>query len=71
MVRPGFLEEIAQADEHEIVQQVQEYFADYYAVNPDLFSLNVAPMMSIGEPSFGLYYNEDITIFMLVERLIV
>lgn len=35
------LEELAQADEHEVVKEVQEYFADYFAVNYDLFSFNL------------------------------
>eukprot|EP00026_Physarum_polycephalum_P006009 Phypoly_transcript_06049.p1 GENE.Phypoly_transcript_06049~~Phypoly_transcript_06049.p1 ORF type:complete len:564 (+),score=108.74 Phypoly_transcript_06049:40-1692(+) len=35
------LEELAQADEHEVVKEVQEYFADYYAVNNDFFSFNI------------------------------
>lgn len=35
------LEELAQADEHEVVKEVQEYFADYFAINNDLFSFNL------------------------------
>lgn len=40
------LEELAQADEHEVVKEVQEYFADYYAISSDLFTLNVEGAMS-------------------------
>jgi len=40
------LEELAQADEHEVVKEVQEYFADYFAVNSDLFTLNLDGAMS-------------------------
>ncbi|KNC51521.1 vacuolar protein sorting 45A [Thecamonas trahens ATCC 50062] len=32
--------ELAHADEHEVVSQVHEYFADVWAVNPCVFSLN-------------------------------
>lgn len=55
------IEDLAEADEHEVVQQVQvfgepglplsaiiltflllqEFYADFYALNPGLFSLNV------------------------------
>jgi len=37
-----FLEQLASSDEHEVVQEVQEFFADYYAVNQDFFSLNLS-----------------------------
>lgn len=36
-----YIELLAEADHHEVVHQVQEYFADYFPVNPDLFSLNL------------------------------
>ncbi|CAH1768277.1 14279_t:CDS:10, partial [Entrophospora sp. SA101] len=29
-------------DEHEVVREVQEYFADYCAINPDFYSLNLS-----------------------------
>lgn len=35
------LEQLASCDEYEVVHQVQEYFADVYAVNHELFSLNL------------------------------
>ena len=34
------LARIAGADDCSVVQQVHEYYADYYAINPDFFSLN-------------------------------
>ena len=34
------LQDIADADEHDLVRQVQEYFADFVAINEDLFALN-------------------------------
>ncbi|KAJ3031578.1 vacuolar protein sorting-associated protein 45 [Rhizophlyctis rosea] len=36
------IERLAEADEHEAVRELQEYFADYLAINPDLYSLNVS-----------------------------
>ncbi|GAB1606588.1 vacuolar protein sorting-associated protein 45-like [Argonauta hians] len=32
---------LAEADDHEVVREVQEFYGDYIAVNPHLFSLNV------------------------------
>ncbi|CAD6923017.1 unnamed protein product [Tilletia laevis] len=37
------IERLAEADEHEVVKEVQEFFADYVPVNPTLFSLNLSP----------------------------
>lgn len=34
------LNQLADADDHEVVRQVQEYYADYVAINEDLFTLN-------------------------------
>lgn len=31
---------LAEADEHESVREVQEFYGDYIAVSPHLFSLN-------------------------------
>lgn len=44
------LAQIAEADEFEVVKQVQEYYADYYAVNPDLFSLNAFRTRELHQP---------------------
>ncbi|KAF3059938.1 Vacuolar protein sorting-associated protein 45 [Daldinia childiae] len=41
VVKKSSLERLAEADDHEVVKQVQEHFADYLVVNPDLFSLNL------------------------------
>jgi len=40
IVKTNLLEELAQSDEHETVQEVQEFFADYFAVTPHTVSLN-------------------------------
>ncbi len=42
VVRKSSLERLAEADDNEVVKGVQEYFADYIVVNPDLFSLDIA-----------------------------
>ena len=41
IVRKSSLERLAEADDHEVVKAVQEYFADYVVVNPDLMTLNL------------------------------
>jgi len=44
------LEDLAQADEHRVVLQVQEYFADFFAINPDFYTLYTpGPAMSVRE----------------------
>ena len=35
------LRSLAEADGLLVVKQVQEFFADFYAVNPDMFTLNL------------------------------
>jgi hypothetical protein len=44
---------LAEADEHEVVQQLQEFFADYYAINTDLFTLNLDHVISVNQPEWG------------------
>jgi vacuolar protein sorting-associated protein 45 len=42
-VPKSVIERLAEADTHEVVREVQEYFADYVCVNNDLFTLNMGP----------------------------
>jgi hypothetical protein len=41
VVKKSSLERLAEADDHEVVRVVQEHFADYIVVNPDLFTLDL------------------------------
>lgn len=41
IIRKSSLERLAEADDHEVVRVVQEHFADYIVINPDLMSLNL------------------------------
>ncbi|KAI8149356.1 Sec1-like protein [Fennellomyces sp. T-0311] len=43
------IERLAEVDEHEVVREVQEYFGDYLAINPDLFSLGMDARDIFGE----------------------
>lgn len=41
IIKKSSLERLAEADDHEVVHVVQEHFADFLVINPDLCSLNV------------------------------
>ncbi|KAL5501556.1 VPS45 [Sanghuangporus vaninii] len=45
------IERLAEADEYEVVREIQEYFADYAPLLPALFSLNHTP--SSAHPLYG------------------
>jgi vacuolar protein sorting-associated protein 45 len=54
------IKSLAEADEFECVQVVQEFYADYLAINPHLYSLNIPTtyqVRSIEEKnSFSYHY---------------
>lgn len=41
IIKKSSLERLAEADDHEVVRAVQEYFADFLVINPDLMSLGL------------------------------
>ena len=41
LTRDGHIQALAESDEHEVVQQVQEYYADFLAIHQEIFTLNV------------------------------
>ena len=41
IVKKSSLERLAEADDHEVVRSILEYFADYLVINPDLMSLDL------------------------------
>ncbi|KHJ30549.1 putative vacuolar protein sorting-associated protein 45 [Erysiphe necator] len=43
IIKKSSLERLAEADDHEVVKVVHEYFADFIVINPDLFSLELSP----------------------------
>ncbi len=43
IIKKSSLERLAEADDHEVVKVVQEIFADYIVINPDLFNISLAP----------------------------
>ncbi|EOO02818.1 putative vacuolar protein sorting-associated protein 45 protein [Phaeoacremonium minimum UCRPA7] len=42
VVKKSALERLAEADDHEVVKAVQEHFADFIVINPDLFSFSLS-----------------------------
>ncbi|KAF9961468.1 vacuolar protein sorting-associated protein 45 [Mortierella alpina] len=60
-IKKTAIERLAEMDEHEVVREVQEYYADYYAINPDCFSINLDPEIM---PLYGdSFTNWDSTSF--------
>jgi len=50
----GMIEELARADEMECVHGIQEFYADYYAINHDLLSLNMPPVVTTQQNDWPL-----------------
>ena len=40
-VQKTYLKQLAESDDQEVVKEVQEFYADYYAVSPHVFSFNI------------------------------
>jgi len=51
-VKNSYLEELAEADIHEVIQQVHEYFADFFAINVDTLTLNLDGLVSTTQSDF-------------------
>lgn len=49
-VKADFLQHLAEADTQQVVQQVQEVYADFYAVNSNLFHLNLGGSLALSLP---------------------
>jgi len=45
-VNKVFLDDIAKADEQDVVSEIQEFFGDFFAINPDTYSLNMPSILS-------------------------
>ncbi|KAJ3191155.1 vacuolar protein sorting-associated protein 45 [Irineochytrium annulatum] len=54
-LKKSAIERLAEADECEVVREVQEYFADFLALNQDLFSL------SLSAPSSPIFTENQVT----------
>lgn len=58
-VPQDMLRKLADADHMSVVKQVQEFYADYYAVNPDMFTLNLSGSTSLSRPKSSYGTHED------------
>jgi vacuolar protein sorting-associated protein 45 len=65
IVPKSFLKQIAEADDQEAVRSVQEYFADFFAVNSDLFTLNIEQTRLLNAPHWGPQHNSTFSTFSL------
>ena len=54
-VNENYLRQIAYADELEVIKEVHEFYADFYAVNPDTFHLNLTGpgVLDSNQPSWS------------------
>jgi vacuolar protein sorting-associated protein 45 len=50
IVSKDTLTRIGRADEHEVVRQVQEYYADFLAINEDFYHLGIDNSLSLSAP---------------------
>lgn len=61
VAKKSSLERLAEADDHEIVKVVQEHFADYTVINPDLFSLSLSlPQRRIWGPNPDTWHPDSL-----------
>src|ERR1700753_3762007 len=50
IIKKSSLERLAEADDHEVVKSIVEYFADFIAINPDCSSLPVSTRLFTSSP---------------------
>ena len=56
IVKKSALERLAEADDHEVVKGVMEYFADFLVINPDLCSIRLPARLFSTSPEL---WNQD------------
>ncbi|KAF2158124.1 vacuolar protein sorting-associated protein 45 [Myriangium duriaei CBS 260.36] len=56
IIKKSALERLAEADDHEVVKAIQEYFADFLIVNPDLMDLCLQTRLWSNSPDM---WNQD------------
>ena len=50
IIKKSALERIAEADDHEVVKSIMEYFADFLVINPDLCALPLTTRLFSSSP---------------------
>eukprot|EP01006_Ploeotia_vitrea_P022446 TRINITY_DN54857_c0_g1_i1.p1 TRINITY_DN54857_c0_g1~~TRINITY_DN54857_c0_g1_i1.p1 ORF type:complete len:601 (+),score=364.71 TRINITY_DN54857_c0_g1_i1:29-1804(+) len=53
-----FLRALAEADEFEVIKQVQEYYGDVYSVNPDVYHVNTPLTFGLLQPE-AFWHDQD------------
>lgn len=53
IVPSTYVEKLAEADVHHKVEQVQEFYADFFAINSDVASLNLGGSLEMVQPADG------------------
>lgn len=61
VVNGDALRRLAQEDEVGVIAQVQEHYADYYAINPDFFHLGVRHSLSMCRPRALHTHHDDLS----------
>ncbi|KXT03470.1 hypothetical protein AC578_1566 [Pseudocercospora eumusae] len=56
IIKKSSLERLAEADDHEVVKSIVEYFADFLVINPDLCSLPLSTRVFSSSPEL---WNQD------------
>jgi len=64
------LQQLADADERELVKQVHEFYADFYAVNNELFTLNINNSLLQTVPRTRWSKNEESSYYRTVEGVL-
>mmetsp|Transcript_15620 Transcript_15620/g.28643 ORF Transcript_15620/g.28643 Transcript_15620/m.28643 type:complete len:603 (+) Transcript_15620:252-2060(+) len=70
IVPQEIMQQLADADERELVKQVQEFYADFYAVNNEMFSLNVNNSLLQSVPRSRWSKSEESSFFRTVEGVL-
>jgi vacuolar protein sorting-associated protein 45 len=70
IVTQDLLRKLADADHLQVVKQVQEYYADFYAVNPELFSLNLSGSLSLSRPRSAYSVHETAALSRSMQGLL-
>lgn len=68
-VSQDMLRKLAEADTLGVVKQVQEYYSDFYAINPDLFSSNISALnLAMASKSRGSFTDKEAQAFLRTQQ---
>ena len=70
IVTQDLLRKLADADHLQVVKQVQEYYADFYAVNSELYTLNISGSLSMSRPRSSYSVHETSALQRSIQGLL-